>query len=56
VLGRTPEEKRCDREALDAAAPEPRPLAEGESALDAIFGKWPGNETDEQVRQALDDL
>jgi hypothetical protein len=56
LLGRTPEEKQHDREALDAAATPPRALAPGESALDAVFGKWPGKESDEQVRQALDDL
>ena len=56
LLGRTPEEKLRDREALDAVTAAPRPLAPGESALDAVFGKWPGEENDEQVRQALDDL
>lgn len=56
LLSHTPEERQHTREALDAAAPKPRPLAPGESALDAVFGKWPGQETDAQVRQALDDL
>ncbi len=26
------------------------------SPLHDIFGKWPGNETDEQIREALEDL
>ena len=51
---RTPDERRRDREDLLALAPTPRPLAIGESALDAVFGKWPGDETDEQIHQALD--
>jgi hypothetical protein len=56
LLGRTPEEKQHDREALDAVAMPPRTLAPGESVIDSVFGKWPGQETDEQVHQALDDL
>lgn len=56
LLERTPEEKQRDREELLAFATIPSALPEGTSVIDSIFGKWPGQETDEQIHQALHDL
>jgi hypothetical protein len=33
-----------------------RPFPEGKNLDDLVFGKWPGGETDEEVRVALDRL
>jgi len=53
---RTPEEIATARERLLAASPQPRELPAGQTILDAVMGKWPGDETDEQVFEALERL
>jgi len=53
---RTPEEIVAARERLFAATPPPRELPEGKTVLDVIMGTWPGNETDEQIFDALEKL
>lgn len=56
ITNRTPEQVAADRARLLAKTPEPRPLPPGKSLADVIVGKWPGDETDEQVREALERL
>ena len=53
---RTPEQKRIDREELMKRARKGRPLPEGKSFFEVVQGTWPGDETDEQIREALEDL
>ncbi|MGH9798832.1 MAG: hypothetical protein ACRD82_00565 [Blastocatellia bacterium] len=53
VLNRTPEERERDRAELYAASRPPRPLPEGKTLLDVVYGQWPGDETDEEVFEAL---
>jgi predicted DNA-binding protein len=50
---RTPEEKAAmEAEALERVRPG-RPLPPGKTIFDVVWGKWPGDETDEQVEEAL---
>jgi hypothetical protein len=56
MVGRTPQERAA---AQARAAAEFRPANEpppGQTVLDAVFGRWPGDETDEEVRLALERL
>ena len=32
------------------------PPAHGTNGMDRVFGKWPGDETDQQIQSALDEL
>ena len=50
---RTPEQKRIDAEKALSRAWPARPLAEGMTLDDAVCGIWPGDETDEQITEAL---
>jgi hypothetical protein len=52
-FNRTPEELEQARERLLNASRPPRPLPEGQTLVDAVSGKWPGDETDEEVFEAL---
>jgi hypothetical protein len=36
-----------------AASPPARPLPEGKTLADVLEGQWPGDETDEEVNEAL---
>jgi hypothetical protein len=45
---------RAARERLLGASAPPRKLPAGQTMLEAVEGKWPGMETDTEVRQALD--
>lgn len=56
LTSRTPEEIASIRQRILAANPLPRELPEGQTILDTIMGKWPGEETDEQIREALEKL
>ncbi|MDX2045015.1 MAG: hypothetical protein SF097_27635 [Acidobacteriota bacterium] len=53
LLNRTPEEIEQARERIFAASRPPRPLPEGKTLEDVLRGQWPGDETDEQVFEAL---
>ncbi len=53
---RTPEQKRIDRENAMKHVRKSRPLPEGKTLSDVLVGQWPGDETDEKIRQALDKL
>jgi hypothetical protein len=56
MTSRTPEEIAAARERLLAASPQPRELPMGQTIFDAVMGKWPGDETDEQIFEALERL
>jgi hypothetical protein len=56
LTGRTKEEVEETRRALLSASRPARPVPEGKTLADMVEGKWPGDETDEQVREALDRL
>ncbi|MBL8865617.1 MAG: hypothetical protein KF873_01700 [Gemmataceae bacterium] len=56
IINRTPEQKQADREALLKRARKGRPLPEGKTLEDVLVGQWPGDETDEQILKALDEL
>lgn len=53
---RTPEEVQEARQRILAASPPPRELPPGKTLLDVVEGKWPGTETDAEIREALDRL
>jgi hypothetical protein len=53
LFNETPEEAEQARLELLAASRPPRPLPEGKTLADMVFGQWPGDETDEQVFEAL---
>ena len=52
-LGRTPEQILIDRERILAKSRPPKPVPGGGSAIAYIMGKWPGDETDEEIEEAL---
>ena len=54
ITSRTPEQILADREAVMATAHRGRPLPEGKTLFDVIEGTWPGDETDEEIRIALE--
>jgi len=56
MLSRTPEQVREARARLFATARPARPLPPGKTLEDVIVGKWPGDETDEEIARALEDL
>ena len=53
---RTPEQKRIDAEKALSRAWPARPLPEGKTLDDVVRGMWPGDETDEQITEALREL
>ena len=44
----------CDR--IDATSTPPRPLPPGKTLADMVQGTWPGEETDEEIRDILEKL
>ncbi len=53
---RTPEQVLADRaEAMKYLKPA-RPLPPGKTLDDMVCGSWPGDETDEEVNRALEEL
>jgi hypothetical protein len=56
LTNRTPEEIEETRRRLIALSPPPTPIPEGKTLSDMVEGKWPGDETDEQIREALERL
>jgi len=56
MRNRTPEQIAEMRERVLAATRPPRSLPPGKTLADVIVGKWPGNETDEQIQAALEEL
>lgn len=50
---RTEAEVEETRRRLDALSRPPAPIPEGKTLSDMVEGKWPGDETDEQINEAL---
>jgi hypothetical protein len=53
---RTEEEILATRARILAASPPPRSLPPGKTLEDVVVGMWPGDETDEEIYQMLEDL
>ena len=56
LINRTPEQIAADRAELLKTARPARPLPEGKTLSDVVCGTWPGDETDEEIRQILEEL
>jgi predicted DNA-binding antitoxin AbrB/MazE fold protein len=56
LTSRTQEEILAARERILKASRPARPLPEGKTLAEVVQGLWPGDETDEQVREALEKL
>lgn len=56
MTSRTPEQVLADREKLLRTSRKARPLPEGKTLFDVVEGSWPGDETDEEVREMLEKL
>ena len=56
LTSRTPEQIEEARARILKNSRPARPLPEGKTLSDMVEGKWPGDETDEQVREALERL
>jgi hypothetical protein len=56
ALERTPEQMLADRADVLAGVRKGAPLPPGKTLDDVVKGKWPGDETDEQIRAALEEL
>lgn len=56
LKNRTPEEIQRTRDEVMKASRPARPLPPGKTLDDMVKGKWPGDETDEQIREALERL
>ena len=56
LTSRTPEEVAATIERLDKISRPPTPLPPGKTLSDMVEGTWPGDETDEQIREALEKL
>lgn len=56
LKNRTPEQLEADRRRIDALSRPPRELPPGKTLADMVEGTWPGDETDEQIREALERL
>lgn len=53
MRNRTPEEIAAAQQRFLQQSRPPRPLPEGKTLLDVVCGQWPGDETDEEVFEAL---
>lgn len=56
LANRTPEQKLADRAEAMTYLRKGRPLPEGKTLNDVVEGTWPGDETDEQIYEALEGL
>jgi predicted DNA-binding antitoxin AbrB/MazE fold protein len=56
LTSRTPEEIEQARAEIMMKSRPARPLPDGKTLSDMVEGKWPGDETDEQVHEALERL
>jgi hypothetical protein len=56
AINRSPEEIAQARARVLQASPAPRELPEGKTLEDVVMGQWPGDETDEQILEALEKL
>jgi hypothetical protein len=56
MTNRAPAEVLAGRQQILVTARRGRPLPEGKTLLDVVEGSWPSNETDEEIRAALERL
>ncbi len=56
LVNRTPEQKLADRAEAMKYVRKGRPLPPGKTLDDVVCGQWPGDETDEQIFEALEKL
>jgi len=56
VQSRLPQQVLADRERILGLTPEPRPIPQGKTLFDVVEGAWPGDETEEQIRESLEKL
>ena len=56
ITNRSPEELRANWEHIVSLSRPPRPLPPGKTFDDMVMGQWPGDETDEEIRLALEEL
>lgn len=56
LTSRTPEEIEAARQRIRAKARLGRPLPAGKTLSDVVQGTWPGDETDEEIREILERL
>ncbi len=54
LANRTPEQIAADRERGMKSVRRGRPLPPGKTLADVVEGAWPGEETDEQIYEALE--
>ena len=55
-MNRTAEEIAEARARVMQASPAPREIPDGKILEDMVVGQWPGDETDEQIFEALERL
>ena len=53
---RAPDQLLADRDRILGLTPPPRPIPEGKTLFDVVQGTWPGDESDEEIRAALERL
>ena len=56
MTSRTHEEMLASRARILAKSRPPRPLPPGKTLEDVVAGTWPGDETDEEIFRALEEL
>ncbi len=56
LMNLSPEEKAAMHEDARRHIIPGRPLPPGKTLEDMVWGKWPGDETDEQINAALEEL
>ena len=56
LQNRSAEDIKAARSRLFNLTPSPTPIPKGKTLSDMVEGKWPGDETEEQVRDALERL
>ena len=56
IINRTPEQKLADREAAMKYGRKGRPLPPGKTFWEVVEGTWPGDETDQRINRALQEL
>ena len=56
ALARSPEQILADHAEVLAGSRKPTALPPGKTLDDMVMGKWPGDETDEEIRAALEEL
>ena len=56
MTNRTPEQKLADRESQMKYILPGRPLPEGKTIHNVVCGQWPGDETDEEINEMLEEL